>query len=318
MPRAVVTGGAGFVGSHVCRALVGREWDVLAVDDLSTGFVANVVDLLGSPRFTLLERDVTDGIPCEERVTAVLHLASAASPREYLARPIETLDAGSLGTKHALELARRHGARMLLASTSEVYGDPAVQPQPESYGGNVDPVGPRAVYDEAKRFAEALTMAYHRRHRVDVRIARIFNTYGPFLRPGDGRVVSNFLAQAIEGRPLTVYGDGSQTRSFCFVDDLVDGLLALLDSEHVGPVNLGNPEELTVLELARTVIEITGSGSPVVHEPLPADDPRRRCPDISLAERLLGWRPAVGLREGLARTYSWYLAERQRGSSVTS
>ena len=231
MPRAVVTGGAGFLGSHLCRALHARGWSVVAVDDLSTGFVANVEDLLGRPNFELVEHDVIHGLPIGGPVSAVLHLASAASPPAYLDRPIATLEVGSIGTQHALELARKHdGARVLLASTSEVYGDPAESPQRESYWGNVNPVGPRSVYDEAKRFGEAMTMAYHRHYGIDTKIARIFNTYGPFLRPEDGRVISNFLAQAIDGRPLTVYGDGSQTRSFCYVDDLIAGLLALLDS----------------------------------------------------------------------------------------
>ena len=251
MARAVVTGGAGFLGSHLCRALHARGWEVVAVDDLSTGFAANVDDLRGRPGFELVEHDVVHGLPIEGPVTVVLHFASPASPPVYLGRPIATLEVGAIGTQHALELARKHeGARLLLASTSEVYGDPEVSPQSESYWGNVNPVGPRAVYDEAKRYAEAITMAYHRVYGIDTKIARIFNTYGPFLRAEDGRVISNFLAQAIDGRPLTVYGDGSQTRSYCYVDDLIAGLIALLDSDHVGPMNLGNPNELTVLELA--------------------------------------------------------------------
>ena len=314
MPRAVVTGGAGFLGSHLCRALHARGWEVVAVDDLSTGFVANVEDLLGQPNFELVEHDVIHGLPIEGPVSAVLHLASAASPPAYLDRPIATLEVGSIGTQHALELARKHdGARVLLASTSEVYGDPEESPQRESYWGNVNPVGPRSVYDEAKRFGEAMTMAYHRLYGIDTKIARIFNTYGPFLRPEDGRVISNFLAQAIDGRPLTVYGDGSHTRSFCYVDDLIAGLLALLDSSHVGPMNLGNPNELSVLDLAKAVIDVTGSRSEIVFEPLPDDDPRQRRPDISLAEQVLGWRPAIDLREGLALTYDWY-----RGSGDTT
>jgi dTDP-glucose 4,6-dehydratase len=314
MPRAVVTGGAGFLGSHLCRALLARGWAVVAVDDLSTGFVANVDDLLDRPDFELVEHDVIHGIPIEGPVSAVLHFASAASPPAYLARPIATLEVGSIGTQHALELARKHdGARLLLASTSEVYGDPDRSPQHESYWGNVNPVGPRSVYDEAKRFGEAITMAYHRTYGIDTKIARIFNTYGPFLRPEDGRVISNFLAQAIDGRPLTVYGDGSQTRSFCYVDDLVVGLLGLLESSHHGPMNLGNPNELSMLELAHAVLELTGSDSEIVFEPLPEDDPEQRRPDITLAEQELGWRPQVDLREGLARTYDWY-----RGSGDTA
>jgi dTDP-glucose 4,6-dehydratase len=307
MPRAVVTGGAGFVGSHICRALHADGWDVVAVDNLSTGEASNVDDLVESPRFLLVEHDVVHGLPIEGSVDAVLHFASPASPPEYLARPIATLEVGSIGTQHALELARKHeGARFLLASTSEVYGDPEQSPQRESYRGNVDPVGPRAVYDEAKRYAEALAMAYHRTYGVDVKIARIFNTYGPNLQAADGRVISNLLVQALRGEPLTVYGDGSQTRSFCYVDDLVAGVLALLASAHVGPMNLGNPNEMSVLELARTVLDVTGSRSAIEHEPLPVDDPRRRCPDITLARDVLGWHPAVDLREGLTRTYDWY------------
>jgi dTDP-glucose 4,6-dehydratase len=307
MPRAVVTGGAGFIGSHVCRALVARGWDVVAVDDFSSGHRANVEDLLAASGFELLEHDVVHGLPVDGVVDAVLHFASPASPPLYLARPIATLEVGSIGTQRALELARKNaGARFLLASTSEVYGDPLVHPQSESYWGNVNPVGPRAVYDESKRFAEATTAAYRDTYGMDNKIARIFNTFGPGLRPLDGRVVSNFMAQAIEGRPLTIYGDGSQTRSFCFIDDEVDGLLRLLDSDHTGPMNLGNPAECTVLELAHVVLEVTGSSSELTFEPLPRDDPRQRCPDISLAERVLGWRPQIELEDGLTRTYDWY------------
>ena len=305
MPRAVVTGGAGFVGSHLCRVLRSRHWDVVAVDDLSTGR-ADHLDALAGDGFMLVVHDVVEGIPVEGPIDAVLHFASAASPPEYLARPLETLAVGSTGTRNALELAQHHGARFLLASTSEVYGDPEEHPQRETYWGHVNPVGPRSVYDEAKRFAEALTMAYRRTRGVDTRIARIFNTYGPHLEPGDGRVVSNFLAQASDGRPLTIYGDGSQTRSFCYVDDEVDGLLALLDSDWADPMNIGNPEEHTVLELAELVLDVTGSTSAIVHEALPVDDPARRRPDIALAERELGWRPSISLRDGLARTLDWY------------
>ena len=305
MPRAVVTGGAGFVGSHLCRVLRDRDWDVVAVDDLSTGHPHHVDGLTGRG-FTLVVHDVVEGIPVDGPLDAVLHFASAASPPEYLARPLETLAVGSTGTRNALELARRHGARFLLASTSEVYGDPQEHPQRETYWGHVNPVGPRSVYDEAKRFAEALTMAYRRTHGVDTRIARIFNTYGPHLEPGDGRVVSNFLAQAAAGAPITIYGDGSQTRSFCYVEDEVVGLLALLDSNWADPMNVGNPEEHSVLELAELVLDVTGSSSPIVHEALPTDDPVRRRPDTTLAERELGWRPSISLREGLTRTLAWY------------
>ncbi|HVC71403.1 MAG TPA: UDP-glucuronic acid decarboxylase family protein [Acidimicrobiales bacterium] len=306
--RVVVTGGAGFLGSHLCDALLARGDRVLCVDDLSTGVIENVSGHAGNRSFELLVSDVSAALEVEGPVDAVLHFASAASPPDYLARPLETLAVGSEGTRRALALARHHGARFLLASTSEVYGDPRVHPQIESYWGNVNPVGPRSVYDEAKRFAEALTMAFSRTHGTDVGIVRIFNTYGPRLRPGDGRVVSNFLTQALEGRPLTVYGDGTQTRSLCFVSDEVAGILALLDSSLPGPVNIGNPDEYTMLELARIVLDVTGSSSEIVHAPLPQDDPSRRCPDISLARRELAWEPVVGLRDGLSRTAAFFSA----------
>ncbi len=306
----MVTGGAGFLGSHLCRALVARGDTVTGVDDLSSGAAQNVADLvaLGTDRFELVIADVSTSLPVDGppgSIGAVAHLASPASPPEYLARPLETLAVGSRGTELALELARRHGARFLLASTSEVYGDPLEHPQSESYWGNVNPIGPRSVYDEAKRFAEALTMAHHRVHATDVVVTRIFNTYGPGLRPGDGRVVSNFVAQALRGDPLTVYGDGSQTRSLCYVEDTVGGLLAALDATGTGPFNIGNPTEITVVELARRVLVLTGSPSPVVHYELPADDPTRRRPDIDLARRELGWAPAVDLDDGLRRTVAW-------------
>ncbi|MDQ6853154.1 MAG: SDR family oxidoreductase [Actinomycetota bacterium] len=313
MPRAVVTGGAGFLGSHLCRALVERGWQVLAIDSLLTGRVDNVDDLLAKPAFELKEHDVSEFVAVDGPVDAVLHFASPASPRDYLEYPIKTLKVGSLGTHNTLGLALATGARHLLASTSEVYGDPEVHPQHEEYWGHVNPVGPRGVYDEAKRFAESMAMAYHRVHGLDVKIVRIFNTFGPCLRPGDGRVVSNFLVQAIDGKPLTVYGDGSQTRSYCYVDDEVRGILALLESDWTGPMNIGNPDEFTVLQLAELVLELTGSSSEIVFEPLPVDDPTRRRPDISLATRVLGWRPEVELREGLARTYDWFRRERERG-----
>ncbi len=300
--RIVITGGAGFLGSHLCDALIGRGDQVVCVDDLSTGSLHNVAHLNGDDRFELVVADVSEAIGVVGHVDAVLHFASPASPPQYLERPLQTLAVGSEGTRRALILAAEHDARFLLASTSEVYGDPSVHPQPEDYRGNVNPIGPRSVYDEAKRFAEALTMAWHRAEGADVGIARIFNTYGPRLAPGDGRVVSNFLVQALAGRPLTVYGDGSQTRSLCFVTDEVAGLLALLDSELTGPVNVGNPDEISVLDLARTVIELTGSSSEIIHEPLPVDDPTRRCPDISLAREALGWEPVVSLAEGLRAT----------------
>ncbi|HMF82505.1 MAG TPA: UDP-glucuronic acid decarboxylase family protein [Acidimicrobiia bacterium] len=315
MPRAVVTGGAGFLGSHLCRALVDQGWGVLAVDNLLTGRIENVEDLLESPAFELKEQDVSEFVAVDGRVDAVLHFASPASPRDYLEHPIKTLKVGSLGTHNTLGLAKSAAARYLLASTSEVYGDPQVHPQGEDYWGHVNPIGPRGVYDEAKRFAEAMAMAYQRTHDLDVKVVRIFNTYGPCLRHGDGRVVSNFLVQAMDGKPLTVYGDGTQTRSYCYVDDEVRGILALLDSDWIGPMNIGNPDEFSVLELAQAVLDVTGSASEIVFEPLPLDDPVRRRPDITLANDVLGWRPEVDLREGLARTYEWFGRERERGRS---
>jgi dTDP-glucose 4,6-dehydratase len=306
--RLVVLGGGGFLGSHLCDHLLGRGDQVVCVDDFSTGRRSNVAHLDGHPAFTLIEADISMSLPVVGPVTGVFNLASPASPPDYLARPLQTLAVGSEGTRRGLELAHRHGARFLLASTSEVYGDPDVHPQSEEYWGNVNPVGPRSVYDEAKRFAEALTMAHHRSLGTDIGIARIFNTYGPRLRPDDGRVVSNFLIQAMKGEPLTVYGDGSQTRSLCYVEDEVQGLAALFDSDLTGPVNIGNPDEYTVLQLAITVVELLGSSSSIIHLPLPVDDPTRRRPDISQARAALGWEPTTGLRDGLARTAA-YLAE---------
>ena len=304
--RVVVAGGAGFLGSHLCDRLVDRGDDVVCVDDLSTGRMDNVAALTGRPGFTFVQADVSQDVPVDVPVDAVCHMASPASPPAYLQRPLETLAVGSEGTRRLLALAEQHGARFLLASTSEIYGDPTVHPQVEQYRGNVDPVGPRSVYDEAKRFAEALTMATHRARGVDVGIIRIFNTYGPRLAPGDGRVVSNFVVQALAGAPLTVYGDGSQTRSLCYVDDQVDGWLAMLGSTDAGPVNIGNPDERTVLDLARKVLAVTGSSSPLEFRPLPTDDPTRRCPDIGLARRLLDWEPRVDLDDGLARTVAHF------------
>ncbi len=304
--RIVVTGGAGFLGSHLCHRLIERGDEVVAIDNLLTGSLDNVADLFGHPNFTLQRHNVSNFVHVPGRVDAILHFASPASPVDYLEHPIPTLKVGSLGTHNLLGLAKEKGARFLLASTSEVYGDPLVHPQDESYWGNVNPVGPRGVYDEAKRFAEALAMAYHHSHGLEVRIVRIFNTYGPQMRPDDGRAVSNFLTQALAGTPITIYGDGSQSRSFCYVDDEVRGILALLDCDHTGPVNIGNPDEYTILDLATMVLEVTGSTSELVFEPLPVDDPKVRRPDISLARRLLGWQPEVPLREGLARTAKWF------------
>jgi dTDP-glucose 4,6-dehydratase len=315
MPRAVVTGGAGFLGSHLCGQLLDRGYEVVAVDNLLTGRRSNLDDLAGRDGFRFVEADVVAGLEVTGPVDAVLHFASPASPPEYLRLPFETLDVGSIGTRHALDLARANGARFLLASTSEIYGDPEVHPQPESYWGNVNSTGPRAVYDEAKRFAEALSMAYLRYHEVDVKIARIFNTMGPRMKPEDGRVVSNFLVQAIRGRPLTVYGDGTQTRSFCYVEDEAAGLIALMESDHRGPMNIGNPGEFTILELAAMVREVVGVDVPIVHEALPADDPVRRRPDITLARTVLGWEPQVPLRDALERTCAWYRDELARAGT---
>ncbi len=315
--RLVVMGGAGFVGSHLCDQLLERGDLVVCVDDFSTGRPANVAHLTEHPRFTLVEADVSETLPIEGPVDGVLNLASPASPPDYLARPLETLAVGSEGTRLGLELAARAGCRFLLASTSEVYGDPDVHPQSEAYWGKVNPVGPRSVYDEAKRFAEALTMAHHRALGTDVGIARIFNTYGPRLRPDDGRVVSNFLLQAMRGEAITVYGDGSQTRSLCYVEDEVRGLIALFDSNLTGPVNIGNPDEYTVLELARTVIDLFGSASEIVHLPLPVDDPTRRRPDITLARNALNWEPTTELR-GRPDPYCGVLGRRGGSEGTTS
>ncbi|MDX1623764.1 MAG: UDP-glucuronic acid decarboxylase family protein [Gemmatimonadota bacterium] len=304
--RVLVTGAAGFLGAHLCRRLLDEGHEVIGLDNLITGRPDNVAPLFETGRFHFVDHDVTNYVYVEGDLDAVLHFASPASPLDYLEYPIQTLKVGSLGTHKTLGLAKAKGARYLLASTSEVYGDPLENPQPETYWGNVNPVGPRGVYDEAKRFAEAMTMAYHRAHGVDVRIVRIFNTYGPLMRPHDGRVVSNFVRQAIRGEPLTVYGDGSQTRSFCYVSDEIEGIHRLLLSDYVGPVNIGNPNEMTVMELAETVRELTGSDGGIVHEPLPEDDPQVRRPDISLAKRELGWEPEVPLREGLSRTIEYF------------
>jgi dTDP-glucose 4,6-dehydratase len=300
--RALVTGGAGFLGSHLCDRLLSDGYAVIAMDNLLTGSTDNIAHLAGHPDFRFVFHDVTDYVFVDGPVDAVLHFASPASPRDYHEMPIQTLKVGSLGTHKALGLAKAKGARFLLASTSEVYGDPLVHPQPESYWGNVNPVGPRGVYDEAKRFAEALTMAYHRVHGVDTKIVRIFNTFGPRMRLSDGRAIPNFLLQALKGKPLTVYGDGSQTRSFCFVDDLVEGIVRLLGSDLHDPVNLGNPEEWTVLRMAEAIRDLARAGASIVFEPLPVDDPKVRQPDIAAARTHLGWEPATGIEDGLART----------------
>ncbi|MFO7651653.1 MAG: UDP-glucuronic acid decarboxylase family protein [bacterium] len=308
--RALVAGGAGFIGSHLCGYLLEHGFDVLCVDNLLTGSRRNVAHLAGNRGFRFLEADVTRPLRVTGRVDVVFDLASPASPRDYLALPIETLDAGSLGTRNLLELALRRKAVFVLASTSEVYGDPEVHPQRETYWGNVNPIGVRSVYDEAKRFAEAQAAAYHRRFGLHVRIARIFNTYGPRMKLDDGRVVPNLIHQALTGRPLTIYGTGRQTRSFCYVTDLVDGLFRLSSCNELGPVNLGNPGEFTILQFAHLVKKLTRSRSPLCFEPLPDDDPRRRRPDIRRARRLLGWRPRVPLATGLRKTIDWFAANR--------
>jgi dTDP-glucose 4,6-dehydratase len=300
MLTAVVTGGAGFLGSHLCDYLIARDFRVICVDNLDTGSLQNVEHLRGES-FTFLNHDLTDHVEVDQAVDVVYHLASPASPIDYARLPLQTLKVGSYGTHNALGLAKFKRARFLIASTSEVYGDPQVHPQPETYWGNVNPIGPRGVYDEAKRYSEAMTMAYHRQQGVDTAIARIFNTYGPRMRPNDGRAVPTFVRQALEGKPLTVFGDGSQTRSFCYVDDLIRGLVALAESGEHLPVNIGNPNEFTMNELAETVVRVTGSKSEIVHEALPVDDPQVRQPDITRARQLLGWQPEIELEDGLRR-----------------
>ena len=301
MATCVVTGGAGFLGSHLCDTLLARGHRVVCVDNLETGSLANI-EHIRSPEFVHLNLDIIDPYFVDGPVDFVYHLASPASPIDYLRLPLHTLKVGSYGTHHTLGMAKAKRARFLIASTSEVYGDPKVHPQPESYWGHVNPIGPRGVYDEAKRYAEALTMAYHRQQGVDTAIVRIFNTYGPRMRPHDGRAIPTFLRQALQDRPITVFGDGSQTRSFTYVTDLIEGIIRLQESGHHQPVNVGNPNEFTLLELAETVIEVTGSRSEIVHEALPTDDPQVRQPDITLARRILGWEPQVELRDGLALT----------------
>lgn len=304
--RCVVTGAGGFLGSHLTDRLLADGYEVVGIDTFLTGDRRNIEHLASHPGFTLVEQDVTAEITIAGHIGAVFHLASPASPSDYLRLPVETLRAGSIGTLNCLDLARRTNAVFLLASTSEVYGDPLVHPQPEDYWGNVSPVGPRGVYDESKRFAEALTTAYHGEYGLQTRIARLFNGYGPRMRPDDGRVVVNFITQALEGQPLTVYGDGSQTRSYCFVNDLVEGLVELFHRGDAFPTNLGNPAECTVRELAGLVIDLTKTASVLTFEPLPIHDPRRRCPDIARARATLGWEPTVSLEEGLARTIPYY------------
>ncbi|HUE39795.1 MAG TPA: UDP-glucuronic acid decarboxylase family protein [Candidatus Binatia bacterium] len=306
MSKVMITGGAGFIGSHLCERFLADGHEVVCVDNFITGNPDNIAQLLPEKRFQFIHQDVTQYIYVKGPLDAILHFASPASPVDYLELPIQTLKVGSLGTHKALGLAKEKGARFLLASTSEVYGDPLVHPQNEEYWGNVNPIGPRGVYDEAKRFAEALTMAYHRAHKIPTRIVRIFNTFGPKMRTKDGRVVPNFIMQALRGEDVTVYGDGKQTRSFCFVSDLVEGIVRLLGSEHDNPVNLGNPREMTVLQFAETIIRLTASKSRIVHRPLPVDDPKVRQPDIRLARRLLGWEPRMDVEEGLRTTIEYF------------
>jgi dTDP-glucose 4,6-dehydratase len=306
MARVLITGGAGFIGSHLCERFLADGHDVICMDNFLTGTPENIAHLFGNRRFTFIHQDVTHYIYVSGSLDAILHFASPASPVDYLELPIPTLKVGSLGTHKALGLAKEKGARFLLASTSEVYGDPLVHPQSEDYWGHVNPIGPRGVYDEAKRFAEALTMAYHRAHGLQTRIVRIFNTHGPRMRLNDGRAVPNFISQALRGEPLTVYGDGKQTRSFCYISDLVEGIVRLLASDHTGPVNCGNPTEVSILDFARKIIALTGSRSPIEFRPLPVDDPKVRQPDIGLARRLLGWGPTVPLEDGLRQTIEYF------------
>jgi dTDP-glucose 4,6-dehydratase len=307
--RVVITGGAGFIGSHLCERFLADGCDVVCIDNFLTGSPRNIEGFRANPRFSFIQQDVSQPMFLEGAVDIVLHFASPASPVDYLKLPIQTLKVGSLGTHHSLGLAKAKGAKFLLASTSEVYGDPQIHPQKEDYWGHVNPIGIRGVYDEAKRFAEAMTMAYHRYHGLDTRIIRIFNTYGPRMRLDDGRVLPNFMGQALRGEPLTVYGDGSQTRSFGYVDDLVEGIVRLLRTDYHGPVNLGNPDEVTILQFAEEIITLTGSPSKIDFRPLPQDDPKVRQPDITLARNLLGWEPQVPRAEGLRRTLGYFQGE---------
>ncbi len=304
--KVLITGAAGFLGSHLTDRFLADGHSVIGVDNFITGHPENIAHLAGNNRFSLMRHNISDYTSVDGPLDGVLHFASPASPVDYLEHPIQTLKVGSLGTHNALGIALAKKARFFLASTSEVYGDPLVHPQPESYWGNVNPIGPRGVYDEAKRFAEAMTMAYHRFHGVDTRIVRIFNTYGPRMRPRDGRVVSNFIVQALNNEPLTIYGDGSQTRSFCFVDDEIDGIYRLFNNGDSAPTNIGNPVEYTVKQLAEIVVELTGTPSPIVYKPLPEDDPKVRQPDITRARTMLGWEPKVDVREGVRRTIEFF------------
>jgi dTDP-glucose 4,6-dehydratase len=313
--KALVTGGAGFIGSHLCDFLLSHDWEVICLDNLLTGDAANVEHLVSKASFQFIKHDITEPLSLEGDIDYVFHLASPASPLDFQKLPIEILKVGSLGTLNALEIARKKGAKFLLASTSEVYGDPQQSPQSEEYWGNVNPVGPRSAYDEAKRFAEALTMAYHRRFGLDIKIVRIFNTYGPRMRKDDGRVVPTFIVQALQGEPLTVFGDGLQTRSFCYISDLIEGIYKLALSEINSPINLGNPEEITIRELAQRITKLVGSDSSLTYKPLPEGEPKMRRPDITKARSLLGWQPKVTLEEGLKKTIAWFRAASQAGGS---
>lgn len=306
MKKILITGGAGFIGSHLCTFLFEKGFDIICMDNLITGTKDNIAHLLRKKNFKFIQHDVTKYMDIDGKLDYVLHFASPASPTDYLRFPIQTLKVGSLGTHNALGVAKAKKAKFLLASTSEVYGDPTIHPQPESYWGNVNNVGPRGVYDESKRFAEALTIAYHNTHGLDVKIARIFNTYGPKMRKEDGRAIPNFVEQALDNRPMTVFGNGSQTRSFCYISDMVDGIYKLMNSKINTPVNMGNPDELTILKLAKKIIELTDSKSKIVFKKLPMDDPKTRQPDISLAKKVLKWQPTVKLEDGLKRTISWF------------
>lgn len=313
MKTILITGGAGFIGSHLSKKFIAEGNRVVCVDNLLTGNKKNIAELLNHPNFVYLEHDVSEDIEYDGSIDYILHFASPASPADYQKYPIQTLKVGSLGTHNALGLARVKKSVFLLASTSEVYGDPLIHPQPEDYWGNVNPIGPRGVYDEAKRFAEAITLAYYRCHEIDVKIARIFNTYGPFMRRNDGRAIPNFISQALLGAPITVFGDGSQTRSFCYIDDLVEGLVKLLYSSFNEPVNLGNPKEMTLLELAKCILELTGSKSKIEYRELPQDDPRVRQPDIGRAKKILGWQPKVDVKSGLLRTIDYFKQSARNG-----
>ncbi len=312
--RAIVTGGAGFLGSHLCDYLIDHGWDVLSIDNLVTGSAANLAHLKGNPHFSTMVHDVSRHIEVEGPVDYVLNFASPASPVDYLKLPIQTLKVGALGTHNTLGLAKAKGAKYFLASTSECYGDPHVSPQSETYWGNVNPIGPRGVYDEAKRFAEAMVMAYHRYHGLDTHIVRIFNTYGPRMRLNDGRALPNFVHQALTGQAITVYGNGQQTRSFCYVSDLIEGIYRLMNSDEHEPTNIGNPQEITILEFAERIRALTGVSVPIVFNPLPQDDPKQRCPDITKARRILGWEPKVNLQEGLRVTLDYFQKQVAAGS----